>query len=66
MLDHPARVEGDDAMTKHATSSREEWQAANARQFEREKELHRLSEELSRERRVRRAPSRPKSWQDGA
>jgi predicted dithiol-disulfide oxidoreductase (DUF899 family) len=36
----------------HRTASREEWQAANARQLEREKELDRLSEELTRERRA--------------
>ena len=38
-------------MTPHKTASREEWQAANARVNEREKELSRLSEELTRERR---------------
>jgi predicted dithiol-disulfide oxidoreductase (DUF899 family) len=38
-------------MPTHAIASREEWQAANARQLEREKELDRLSEELTRGRR---------------
>ena len=39
-------------MTKHATATREEWQAANSKQLEREKELDRLSEEITRERRA--------------
>jgi predicted dithiol-disulfide oxidoreductase (DUF899 family) len=39
-------------MTNHKTASREEWQAANAKQLEREKELDRLSDELTRERRA--------------
>jgi predicted dithiol-disulfide oxidoreductase (DUF899 family) len=38
-------------MTEHKTASREEWRAANAKQLEREKELDRLSDELTRERR---------------
>src|SRR5579864_4872185 len=37
-------------MTKHATVTREEWQAANDKLQEREKDLDRLSEEITRER----------------
>lgn len=39
-------------MTIHRTGTREEWQAANARLLEREKELDQLSEEITRERRA--------------
>ena len=39
-------------MTKHTTGTREEWQAANEKLHEREKELSRLREELTRERRA--------------
>jgi predicted dithiol-disulfide oxidoreductase (DUF899 family) len=38
-------------MAQRTAGSREEWQAANSKQLEREKELERLSEELTRERR---------------